>query len=79
MSDKIVMMSNGPAARVGQLLEIDLPRPRDRVALSKDAQFNKYRQEVLSFLYEKKGVVDLEEVKKQKKETQQESLNQAQN
>ena len=79
MSDKIVMMSNGPAARVGQFLEIDLPRPRDRVALSKDAQFNKYRQEVLSFLYEKKGVVDLEEVKKQKKETQQESLNQAQN
>lgn len=79
MSDKIVMMSNGPAARVGQLLEIDLPRPRDRVVLSKDAQFNKYRQEVLSFLYEKKGVVDLEEVKKQKKETQQESLNQAQN
>ena len=77
MSDKIVMMSNGPAARVGQLLEIDLDRPRERVALSKDPQFNKYRQEVLSFLYEKKGVVDLEEVKKLKKETQQELQNQA--
>lgn len=77
MSDKIVMMSNGPAARVGQLLEIDLDRPRERVALSKDPQFNKYRQEVLSFLYEKKGVVDLEEVKKLKKETQQELQSQA--
>ena len=77
MSDKIVMMSNGPAARVGQLLEIDLDRPRERVTLSKDPQFNKYRQEVLSFLYEKKGVVDLEEVKKLKKETQQELQNQA--
>ena len=58
MSDKIVMMSNGPAARVGELLEIDLPRPRDRIAMSKSDQFNYYRQQVLSFLYEKKGVVD---------------------
>lgn len=58
MSDKIVMMSNGPAARVGQLLEIDLDRPRDRIELSKSDQFNYYRQQVLSFLYEKKGVVE---------------------
>jgi len=58
MSDKIVMMSNGPAAKVGQLLEVDLPRPRERVALAKTKEFNQYRQEVLTFLYEKKGVVD---------------------
>jgi len=69
MSNKIVMMSNGPAAKVGQLLEVDLPYPRERVALSKSDEFNKYRQEVLSFLYEKKGVVDLEDEKK-KRETQ---------
>ena len=68
MSDKIVMMSNGPEARVGQLLEVDLPRPRERVALSKSDDFNKYRQEVLSFLYEKKGVVDLEDEKKKREE-----------
>lgn len=68
MSDKIVMMSNGPAAKVGQLLEVDLPRPRERVALSKSDAFNKYRQEVLSFLYEKKGVVDLEDEKKKREE-----------
>lgn len=67
MSDKIVMMSNGPAARVGELLEIDLPRPRDRIALSKSDQFNYYRQQVLSFLYEKKGVVDFDEAKKKMK------------
>jgi len=66
MSDKIVMMSNGPAAKVGEILEIDLDRPRDRVELSKDAQFNYYRQQVLSFLYEKKGVVDFDKAKKQK-------------
>ena len=66
MSNKIVMMSNGPAARVGQLLEVDLPYPRERVALSKSDDFNHYRQEVLSFLYEKKGVVDLEDEKKKR-------------
>ncbi len=63
MSDKIVMMSNGPAAKVGEILDINLPRPRARVALSKDEQFNFYRQQVLSFLYEKKGVVDFSAAK----------------
>ena len=77
MSDKIVMMSNGPEARVGQLLEVDLPRPRERVALSKSDDFNKYRQEVLSFLYEKKGVVDLEDEKKKREEEEVVSTKQA--
>jgi len=66
MSDKIIMMSNGPAAKVGEILDIELERPRDRVALSKDDRFNYYRQQVLSFLYEKKGVVDFDKAKKQK-------------
>lgn len=64
MSDKIVMMSNGPAAKVGEVLNIELERPRDRVSLSKSNDFNLYRQQVLSFLYEKKGVVDFETAKK---------------
>ena len=64
MSDKIVMMSNGPAAKVGEILDIELERPRERVSLSKSDQFNYYRQQVLSFLYEKKGVVDFDEAKK---------------
>lgn len=63
MSDEIVMMSNGPAARVGEILKIELERPRERVALSKSDQFNYYRQQVLSFLYEKKGVVDFDSAK----------------
>ena len=67
MSDKIVMMSNGPAARVGEMLSIDLERPRERVALAKDNQFNYYRQQVLTFLYEKKGVVDIDEEKRKRK------------
>ncbi len=64
MSDKIVMMSNGPAAKVGEILSIELERPRERVALAKSDQFNFYRQQVLSFLYEKKGVVDFDQAKK---------------
>jgi len=68
MSDKIIMMSNG------QILDIELERPRDRVALSKDDRFNYYRQQVLSFLYEKKGVVDFDKAKKQKELDQEVSV-----
>jgi len=66
MSDKIVMMSNGPAAKVGEILDIELERPRERVALAKSDQFNYYRQQVLSFLYEKKGVVNIDDEKRKR-------------
>jgi nitrate/nitrite transport system ATP-binding protein len=55
LSDKIIMMSNGPAADIGQVLEIDLPRPRNRVRLANNPTYNHYRQEVLSFLYERQA------------------------
>lgn len=51
LSDKIVMMTNGPAASIGEILEINLERPRNRISLSEDARFNHYRHEVLEFLY----------------------------
>jgi nitrate/nitrite transport system ATP-binding protein len=53
LSDRIVMMTNGPAATIGEVLEIALERPRDRLALAEDAGFNHYRQQVLNFLYAK--------------------------
>ena len=53
LSDRIVMMTNGPAATVGEILDIDLPRPRDRVGLADDEHYNHYRAEVLKFLYER--------------------------
>lgn len=53
LSDRIIMMTNGPAATVGEDLHIDLPRPRNRVALADNAAYVHYRQEVLRFLYEK--------------------------
>lgn len=56
LSDRIVMMSNGPAATIGQILEVDLPRPRDRLALAEDPAFVHTRQQVLEFLYAKHSV-----------------------
>ncbi|WP_286237504.1 ABC transporter ATP-binding protein [Neptuniibacter halophilus] len=58
LSDRIVMMTNGPAATVGEILDIELPRPRDRIALADDPQYNHYRHEVLTFLYEKQRKPD---------------------
>lgn len=58
LSDRIVMMTNGPSATIGQILDIDLPRPRNRITLADDARYNHYRHEVLSFLYEKQRKVE---------------------
>ncbi|MEL6894075.1 MAG: ATP-binding cassette domain-containing protein, partial [Actinomycetota bacterium] len=52
LADRVVMMTNGPAAKIGKVLEVDLPRPRDRKQLLEDPQFYEYRQEVLEFLEE---------------------------
>jgi len=53
LSDKIVMMTNGPAAKVGEILHVDLERPRNRLELADDPSYNHYRAEVLKFLYER--------------------------
>lgn len=51
LSDRIVMMTNGPKARIGDDLHINLARPRDRVALASDPEYAQYRQKLLEFLY----------------------------
>jgi nitrate/nitrite transport system ATP-binding protein len=43
------MMTNGPNARIGKVLGVDLPRPRDRKTLLEDPRFYGYREEVLAF------------------------------
>ncbi|MCX8098382.1 MAG: ABC transporter ATP-binding protein [Casimicrobiaceae bacterium] len=57
LADRIVMMTNGPAATIGEVLEVPLPRPRDRVALAEDAQYHRCRRAVLDFLYTKQRKV----------------------
>mgnify|MGYP000158443786 CR=1 FL=1 len=58
LSDRIVMMTNGPAATIGEILEVDLERPRDRLALAEDPKYVHLRSEVLKFLYEKQRKVE---------------------
>ncbi|MFT3955186.1 MAG: ABC transporter ATP-binding protein [Piscinibacter sp.] len=58
LSDRIVMMTNGPAATIGEILSVDLPRPRDRVELAEDARYTHCRKEVLDFLYTRHGHVE---------------------
>ena len=53
LSDRIVMMTNGPEATVGEILKIELPRPRHRLALADNPTYNHYRAQVLSFLHER--------------------------
>jgi nitrate/nitrite transport system ATP-binding protein len=53
LSDRIVMMTNGPAATIGDILSVELPRPRERVKLADNEHYNHYRAEVLKFLYER--------------------------
>lgn len=53
LSDRVLMMTNGPAATVGEILDVNLPRPRNRVQLADDSRYHHLRQQVLHFLYEK--------------------------
>ena len=50
LADRVVMMSNGPAARVGNVMSVDLPRPRTRDALLAHPDYYAYREELLDFL-----------------------------
>jgi nitrate/nitrite transport system ATP-binding protein len=60
LSDRIVMMSNGPAATIGSILDVNLERPRDRLELAEDPVFVHLRQQVLEFLYAKHGKIERE-------------------
>ena len=53
LSDRIVMMTNGPAATIGEVLDVALERPRDRLSLTNDATYLSARGRVLRFLYER--------------------------
>ena len=53
LSDRVVMMTNGPAATIGEILAVDLPKPRDRLQLAHDARFAEHRAAILEFLYQK--------------------------
>jgi nitrate/nitrite transport system ATP-binding protein len=58
LSDRIVMMTNGPAAHIGEVLDVPLPRPRRRLELASNQTYLKCRQRVLEFLYERHSFVE---------------------
>jgi nitrate/nitrite transport system ATP-binding protein len=58
LSDKIVMMTNGPAATIGEVLSVDLPRPRQRLELAESSQYQRYRKAVIDFLYKRQTHVE---------------------
>ena len=58
LSDRIVMMTNGPAATIGEVLDVGLPRPRARVELAEDARYVAARKEVIDFLYTRHAHVE---------------------
>jgi nitrate/nitrite transport system ATP-binding protein len=58
LSDKIVMLTNGPSATIGEVLSVDLPRPRSRVQLADSAQYLAYRKAVIDFLYTRQAHVE---------------------
>ena len=51
LSDRIVMLTNGPSATIGEILTVDLPRPRERLALAENPHYHHLRGQVLEFLY----------------------------
>jgi nitrate/nitrite transport system ATP-binding protein len=53
LSDRVVMMTNGPSATIGEIIDIDLPRPRERLALATTPHYMALRASLLEFLYHK--------------------------
>ena len=58
LSDRIVMLTNGPAATIGEILAVDLPRPRNRVELAEDPHYVHCRKAVIDFLYTRQSHVE---------------------
>jgi nitrate/nitrite transport system ATP-binding protein len=58
LSDRIVMLTNGPAATIGEILAVELPRPRSRVELAEDPQYVHCRKAVIDFLYTRQAHVE---------------------
>jgi nitrate/nitrite transport system ATP-binding protein len=61
LADRVVMMTNGPAATIGEVLPVPLPRPRDRIALASHPDYVRAREGVLRFLYERHKFVEAAE------------------
>lgn len=55
LADRVIMMTNGPNARIGKVMDVDIPRPRSRKALLEHPDYYRYREEVHQFLKDYEG------------------------
>lgn len=69
LSDRIVMMTNGPSASIGEVLPVPIERPRDRLELVDSPMYNECRSAVLRFLYEKQRKVEPIDAKRKNRKT----------
>jgi nitrate/nitrite transport system ATP-binding protein len=53
LSDRIVMMTNGPAATIGEIVEVNLPKPRNRLEVQEMPEYHRCKEAVMDFLYKK--------------------------
>ncbi len=58
LADRIVMMSNGPAADIAEIVEVPFARPRDRKAIADDPRYYTLRNYILEFLYDRFALAD---------------------
>ncbi len=58
LSDRVVMLTNGPAATIGDVLSVNLPRPREWVQLAEDLAYVRLRKQALDSLYTRQGHVE---------------------
>ncbi|MNG37393.1 Bicarbonate transport ATP-binding protein CmpD [compost metagenome] len=52
------MLTNGPGATIGEVLKVDLPRPRNRVELAEEPDYVHARKAVIDFLYTRQAHVE---------------------
>ncbi len=64
LSDRVVMLTNGPASNIGQILEVDIPRPRKRLEVINHPSYYSYRSEIIYFLNQQKRIKQLRARKK---------------
>ncbi|NDJ19272.1 nitrate ABC transporter ATP-binding protein [Myxacorys almedinensis] len=60
LADRIVMMTNGPAANIGEIMEVPFSRPRDRAQMMEDPHYYTLRNQALDFLYGRFALADVE-------------------
>ncbi len=63
LSDRIVMMTKGPAARIDEVLEVPFPRPRDRITVENHPEYHKLKQEMEDHLYRETRAVEAARIK----------------